>query len=147
MASGGEFGGGGAQVRRGNPAIRRRLWAIPVDSLGGEEEGGDSDLLSTSEEQGAASNGGAKRRAPATVRFHRERGRVTTGKRGRTAREREREEGGGVASLGSPGILLGLQSEQEVAREAQRASTQLLDWLKVEDKGRFAKRLSRFGVF
>jgi hypothetical protein len=55
--------------------------------------------------------------------------------------------GGGVASLGSPGILLGLQSEQEVAREAQRASTQLLDWLKVEDKGRFAKRLSRFGVF
>jgi hypothetical protein len=61
----------------------------------------------------------------------------------------ERKGGGREAwrRWGSPGILLSLQSEQEVAREAQRASTQLLDWLKVEDKGRFAKRLSRFGVF
>jgi hypothetical protein len=88
----------------------------------------------------AARNSGAERRswlgfqpAPKTERKRGRKGKWG-GKRGLLA--------------ASPGGRLGPQGgKQEVAREAQRASTQLLDWLKVEDKGRFAKRLSRFGVF
>jgi hypothetical protein len=61
MAGDDEFRGGDGQVRRGNPAVWRRLRAIPVNSLGGEEEGGAVDLLSASERQGEAQNGGLRR--------------------------------------------------------------------------------------
>jgi hypothetical protein len=60
MAGGGKFGGRRARYLRGNPANRRRLWAILVDSSGGEEEDGDGDLLSFSEEQVGARKGGPR---------------------------------------------------------------------------------------
>jgi hypothetical protein len=60
MAGGSEFGGRRARYLWENLANRRQLWAISVDSSGGEEEDGDGDLLSFSEEQVGVQNSGPR---------------------------------------------------------------------------------------
>jgi hypothetical protein len=118
MAGGEQFGGGGARDLRGKPANRRRLQAVEVDSLDGEEEGGATELLSTSARLGKARNGDPRWQPWTTVRFHvsREEGRAQWEKK-ESARERGKGGGGGVALLnGSRGVALAFGSgEQEVA--------------------------------
>jgi hypothetical protein len=111
MASGGGIDDGEAQVRRGNRRRWRLLWTPWLDSFDRESKEEVAELPSSSVEAGAARNGEGRRRPW-------QRARLLGGGRGRETEPERGEKGrkGKTASLGGlQRILLGLQSDQEVA--------------------------------
>jgi hypothetical protein len=152
VAGGSEFGGGELGSPARNPAKRRRLRAIPVNSLGGEEEGGDVDLLSSSERQGEARNGGLRRQP---WRSSSSTGSVFTGERegprgkkegGQGRDKEEEEEASRCCSTESSRPRLG---KHEVAGVLQGQDTHLIHCAGGrKQRNHFAKNpLAFWGVF